>query len=83
MNCWGTLGSSVVVTEANSGRLRAAARNAFVFLARNATSLPERSSSTNVKPPDVPTPGIAGGENENAMPCRRPASFWFTRWRMN
>ena len=23
-----------------------------------------------VTPPEVPTPGIAGGENENAMPSR-------------
>ena len=29
-------------------------------------SLPERSSSMKVKPPDVPTPGIAGGEKANA-----------------
>ena len=28
-----------------------------------------------MNPPEVPTPGIAGGENENAMPCGRPASF--------
>ena len=77
------VGRNVVLTEAISGRLRAAAMNLFVLPARNATSPPERSSRTNVKPPDVPTPGMAGGENENAMPCRRPASFWFTLLRMN
>ena len=47
---------------------RAAARNLSTLPARNGTSLPERSSRTNVKPPEVPTPGMAGGENENAIP---------------
>ena len=48
------------------GPLRAAARNFCRFSARNGRPLPERSSSTNVTPPEVPTPGIAGGGK--AMP---------------
>ena len=65
-NICGTLGMKVVITEANSGRLRAASRNALAFLARNSTSWPERSSSMNVAPPEVPTPGIAGGGKAKA-----------------
>ena len=68
MNCCGTLGRNVVLTPAISGRLRAAAMNVFRLLARNWTSLPARSSSTNVNPPEVPTPGMAGGEKSNAIP---------------
>ncbi len=51
-----------------SGRLRASAMNLFRLLLRKATSCPERSSSKNVNPPDVPTPGIAGGEKLKATP---------------
>ena len=57
----GTLGRNVVIMLAISGRLRAASINVFTFCARNATSFPARSSRTNVNPPAVPTPGIAGG----------------------
>ena len=32
-------------------------------------SFPPRSSRTNVNPPEVPTPGIAGGEKLKAVPC--------------
>ena len=68
-------------SSANSGRCRAAARNFAVFSARNAGSLPARSSSMNVTPPDVPMPGITGGENANACASGRPASRMF-RFRM-
>src|SRR5260370_40345708 len=63
-NCCGTLGRKVVLTFAISGRLRAAARNLFRLSARNWTSLPARSSRTKVNPPEVPTPGMAGGGEE-------------------
>ena len=75
----GVLGSSVVKSNANSGRFRAAARNFSVFSARNAGSLPARSSSMNVTPADVPMPGMAGGENANAWASATPASRWFSR----
>ena len=42
-------------------------------------SLPARSSSTNVKPPAVPMPGIDGGENAIALPSgilRSSALMW-------
>src|SRR5258708_9634608 len=67
-NCCGTLGRKVVLKPAISGRFRAAIRNVCRLDARNSTSLPARSSSANVNPPEVPTPGIAGGENEKAIP---------------
>ncbi len=51
-----------------SGRFRAAAMNVFKLFERNWTSLPARSSRTKVNPPEVPTPGIAGGEKPNATP---------------
>src|SRR2546430_17743639 len=60
-----SLGSRVVKSRANSGRFRAAPRKCSAFSARNAGSLPERSSSMKVTPPDVPMPGIAGGENRS------------------
>ena len=71
MNCCGTRGRNVVFTVAISGRFRAAARNLSTLAARNSMSPPARSSRTNVNPPEVPTPGIAGGENENATPWGR------------
>jgi hypothetical protein len=74
----GTLGSRVVKSGANSGRFRAAARNLSVFSARNAGSLPERSSRMKVTPPEVPMPGIAGGENAKTWASATPASFWFS-----
>ena len=40
-------------------------------------SLPERSSRMNVNPPEAPTPGIAGGVIENAMPSGRVLSLRF------
>src|SRR5580704_3217472 len=67
-NSCGTLGKNVVLRFEISGRFLAAVKNVFTLFARNSTSAPERSSSANVKPPEVPTPGIDGGENENAMP---------------
>ena len=62
-----------------SGRLRAAARNLSTFAARYGISLPPRSSSTKVKPPEVPTPGMAGGEKLKAAPCGSLLSCWFRR----
>ena len=56
-----------MLKPAISGRLRAASRNVPRFLARNCTSFPARSSRTKVNPPDVPTPGIAGGEKLKAI----------------
>ena len=47
----------MVKTLANSGRFRAAAMNFCRFCARKSKPLPERSSSTKVTPPEVPTPG--------------------------
>src|ERR1700687_5665729 len=47
--------------------------------ARNATSRPARSSSTNWNPPEVPTPGIAGGEKLKAVPCGNLLSCSFKR----
>src|SRR5215469_5086484 len=61
-------GKKVVLINPISGRFRAGARNAFRFLARNSTSWPERSSRAIVNPPDVATPGMAGGEKLKAMP---------------
>ena len=40
-------------------------------------SLPARSSSRKVNPPEVPTPGIAGGGKAKAMPSVRPPSSLF------
>ena len=40
-----------------------------MFSERYATSLPARSSSMKLKPPEVPTPEIAGGEKANACPA--------------
>ena len=51
-----------------SGRLRAAAMNLFRLSDRNLTSPPERSSRMKVNPPEVPTPGMAGGEKPKATP---------------
>ena len=62
----GVAAMKVVNTEANSGRLRTAARNLLVCSARNGTSAPLRSSSMKLTPPEVPTPGMAGGEKEMA-----------------
>ncbi len=78
-NCWGTLGRYVVARKPISGRLRAAAMNVLKFCVRNSTSLPARSSRTNVNPPEVPTPGIAGGEKSNAIPSGISLNFWFSR----
>ncbi len=64
-----------------SGRLPAAAMNLFTLAVRKEGSAPERSSRTKVTPPDVPTPGMDGGEKEKAMPSgmllRAPATC---RW---
>ena len=57
-----------------SGRLRAASTNLPTFCARKPMSLPERSSSMKVNPPEVPTPGIAGGGKAKAIPSGNPAS---------
>ena len=43
--------------------------------ARNSTSLPARSSSMKVTPPDVPTPGMAGGGKANACASGSMRSF--------
>src|SRR5439155_351876 len=60
-NCCGTAGRNVLTMPAISLRFCAAAMNLFRLSARNWTSFPARSSSTNVNPPEVPTPGIDGG----------------------
>src|ERR1700723_430555 len=67
-NSWGTLEREVVLSPASSGSLRASVKSVWRFDEKNSRSLPARSSSTNVKPPDVPMPGMAGGEKENAIP---------------
>ena len=64
-----------MLKPAISGRLRAAAMNLFRLAARNGTSLPARSSRTNVNPPDVPTPGIAGGEKSEGDPFGKLAQL--------
>src|SRR5438552_1665602 len=71
MNCCGTLPRKVVFKLAISGRFRAATRNAFRFEVRNSTSLPARSSRTQVNPPEVPTPALARGDfvAEERGPC--------------
>ena len=48
--------------------------NLLTFSVRNGRSPPERSSSMKVTPPEVPTPGMAGGEKEKAMPSGTLAS---------
>src|ERR1700721_970981 len=78
-NFCGTLGRNVVLIEPISGRLRAAARNLSKLAARNCTSFPARSSSTYVNPPEVPTPGIAGGAKLKTVPTGRLLSCWFRR----
>ena len=74
----------IVVTgeriPAISGRLLAAPMNLLRLVARNCTSLPARSSRTNVNPPEVPTPGIAGGEKLIAKPSGILLSSRFTVW---
>ena len=62
------VGNSVVFRLLSSGRFLAACRNRCKFASRNARSLPERSSRMKVNPPEAPTPGMAGGVMENAMP---------------
>src|SRR6202045_4102029 len=79
MNFCGTLGTNVVKIVPISGRLRAAVRNLARLFARNGTSLPARSSRTNETPPEVPTPGIAGGEKLKTVPSGRFLSSWFKR----
>src|ERR1700732_173486 len=64
----GTLGRDVVLRPAISGRLRASVRKVSRFDERNLRSIPARSSKTKVNPPEVPTPGMAGGEKEKATP---------------
>ena len=39
-------------------------------------SLPERSSSAKLNPPEVPAPGIAGGGNANATPVRQSGKLF-------
>ena len=53
------------------------AMNLSRLSARNCTSLPARSSRMKVKPPEVPTPGIAGGEKLKAIPSGSFDSSWF------
>ena len=74
----GTLGSRVVKSRLNSGRLRASVRNFAVCSARKAGSLPTRSCSTKVTPPEVPTPGMEGGAKPKATASGKPASRWFS-----
>jgi hypothetical protein len=56
----GTVGRKVVETPTSSGRFRAASMNLVVFSARKAISLPARSWSMKVAPPDGADPGMAG-----------------------
>jgi len=76
----GTLGINVESDEADSGRLRAAARNLFRLSLRNSTSLPERFFQDELKPRPVPTPGTAGGEKLKTVPTGNPLSSWFSRF---
>ena len=64
---WGTEGKNVVFRFCNSGRLAAAAMKICVCSAKNGTVPPERSCKTKFTPPEVPTPGMAGGEKAKAM----------------
>ena len=57
-----------MVTRAISGRFFASSMNFCVFSHRKAMSLPERSSRMKVTPPEVPMPGMAGGEKAKATP---------------
>src|SRR6266699_7063344 len=75
----GTFGKKVGISVPSSGRLLAASKNVFRFCARNPTSLPARSSSINVNPPEVPTPGIGGGGNAKAIPSLRVERYLFRR----
>ncbi len=62
---WGTFDENDVFMDANSGLLRASSRNLRRFSARKSIPFPARSSSMNVIPPEVPMPGMAGGEKAN------------------
>src|SRR5258708_24021651 len=79
MKFCGTLRINVELIAPISGRFRAAAINLSRLFARNWTSRPARSSSTNVKPPAVPTPGMAGGEKLKGGPAGRRLGFLFQR----
>ena len=70
----GTAGEKSGMTPAISGRLRAASMKVSRSRARNATSLPARSWSMNVTPPEVPMPGMAGGGKAKAAPPAMLAS---------
>ena len=71
---WGTVGRKVVETVASSGRFLAASMKVAVLAARNSRSLPARSSSMKVTPPEVPIPGMAGGEKAKpTAPLRLPS----------
>ncbi len=78
MKICGTEGRKVVVARAISGRLVAAAMNFCVFWKRNAMSFPARSSSRKVTPPEVPMPGMAGGEKAKATPWGSLLSLAFS-----
>src|SRR5882762_2558709 len=67
MNFCGTLRINVELIAPISGRFRAAAINLSRLFARNWTSRPARSSSTNVKPPAVPTPGLQTNPKERVV----------------
>ena len=64
----------VVSTLAISGRFLAASMKCCVLPARKAMSFPPRSSNIKLTPPEVPTPGIAGGGNRKAFASGIPAS---------
>src|SRR3989442_3388035 len=76
---WGTLRINVELIAPISGRFGAAAINLSRLFARNWTSRPARSSSTNVKPPAVPTPGMAGGEEVKKGSAGSRVGFLFQR----
>jgi hypothetical protein len=64
----------VVLRPTSSGRLRAASRKRLLLAARKSAPDPERSSRRKVKPPELPTPGMAGGGKMKAIPAGSDAS---------
>jgi len=70
---------NVEVTKPISGRLRAAARNLLRLSLRNLT-FSGAIFQDELKSPDVPTPGTAGGEKLKTVPTGNPLSSWFSRF---
>ena len=77
---WGYVGSNAVKSEANSGRWRAAARNARVWAPSWSTvSEPLRSWSRKLKPAAAPKPLMVGMLNGKATASGIWTSSRFTR----